>query len=320
MSQLRPSLTRYAWLSIAAAIVIIILKAVAYWLTDSVGLLSDALESVINLIAACVALVVLRIVAQPADADHPYGHDKAEYLSSGLEGAMILIAAFGIVAAAIERLMHPQELQALGTGLVIAAVASAINFIVARVLFAGARRHDSITLEADAQHLMTDVWTSIGVVVGVGAIALTGWQWLDPATAFLVAANIVWTGVSLIRRSVHGLMDTALPEEERTAITRILDSYRDQGIEYHALLTRRAAARRFVSVHVLVPGAWTVQRGHDLLERIDEQVRAALPNTSLTTHLEPIEDPASWRDAELEPLSTSEEPARGGNAAGRRFI
>jgi cation diffusion facilitator family transporter len=310
MTQQRSSLTSFAWLSIAAALVIIFLKGTAYVLTGSVGLLSDALESVINLVAACVALIVLTIVARPADEDHPYGHDKAEYFSSGLEGGMIMVAALGIAAAATDRLLHPQPLHDLGAGLLIATIASLINLGVARILFVASRRYDSITLEADARHLMTDVWTSVGVLIGVGAVAVTGWQWLDPAAAFFVAANIVWTGITLVRRSVRGLMDTALPARERAVIENILDSYRDQGIDYHALRTRRAASRRFVSAHILMPGAWSVQRGHDLLERIEAQIREALPNTTLTTHMEPIEDPASWRDAELEPIGSRSTPAR----------
>ena len=309
MTAPRASLARFAWLSIAASIAIIGLKGTAYWVTGSVGLLSDALESIINLVAACVALVVLGIVARPADEEHPYGHDKAEYFSSGLEGGMILIAALGIAIAAIERMLHPQPLHDLALGLGIATVASVINFAVARILFAAARRYDSITLEADAHHLMTDVWTSVGVLVGVGAAGMSGWQWLDPAAALFVAANIVWTGTMLVRRSARGLMDTALPLEERSAIEKILDAYRAEGIAYHALLTRRSGARRFVSVHILVPGAWSVQRGHDLLERIEGEMREALPNTTVITHLEPIEDPASWRDAELEPLKETEPPA-----------
>jgi cation diffusion facilitator family transporter len=201
---------------------------------------------------------------------------------------------------AAERLLYPQPLEALGPGLLIAVIASVINLGVARVLLAAGRRHESITLEADAHHLITDVWTSVGVVIGVGAAGITGWTWLDPASALLVAVNIVWMGVSLVRRSVHGLMDAALPDTERAAIQKVLDVYRAQGIEYHELLTRRAGSRRFVSAHILVPGAWTVQRGHDLLEDIERQIRDALPNTAVITHLEPIEDPASWRDVNLE--------------------
>lgn len=291
-----------------AAVVIICLKGYAYWVTGSVGLLSDAFESVVNLVSACVALVVLTIAARPADAEHPYGHDKAEYFSSGLEGGMILVAAVGIMVAAIERLVNPQPLQQLGLGLALSLVASVINFIVARILLSAGRRNDSITLEADGRHLMTDVWTSIGVLVGVGAVVLTGWEWLDPMVAIAVAGNIAWTAFDLLRRSALGLMDTALSLDEQEIICAVLDRHRGEGIDYHALRTRRAAARRFVSMHVLVPGAWTVQRGHDLLERIEEEVREKLPNTTITIHLEPLEDPRSWTDSMIEPVSA---PASG---------
>lgn len=268
----RPSLTHYAWLSIAAALVIIGLKAYAYWITGSVGLLSDALESVVNLATACVALVVLSVVARPADEDHPFGHDKAEYLSSGFEGGMILFAALGIGVTAVDRMLHPQALHEIGLGLIVSVIASLINLAVARVLLLAGRSYDSITLEADAHHLMTDVWTSVGVIVGVGAVGLTGWQWLDPVVAIAVAANIMRTGIALLHRSILGLMDTALPAEEQAAIRSILYRYRADGMEYHALQTRRAASRRFVSVHILVPGAWTVQKGHDLLERVEKEI------------------------------------------------
>jgi cation diffusion facilitator family transporter len=299
MSPARPSLTHFAWLSIAAAILIIALKAWAYWLTGSVALLSDALESIINLVAAGVALFVLTVVARPADEDHPFGHDKAEYFSSGLEGGLILIAAIAIAAAAVNRLLHPQPLGALGMGLAISFVASVINLVVARVLLKAAQRHNSIALEADAKHLMTDVWTSAGVIVGLGAVTLTGWEWLDPIVAIGVALNIVKTGVDLLRRSVLGLMDTALPVEELAAIEQILERYKSQGIAYHALRTRQSGARRFVTMHVLVPGAWPVQRGHDLVEGIEQQICHRFPHASVLTHLEPLEDPASYADEEL---------------------
>ena len=308
MAQERKSLVRFAWLSIAAATLIIVLKAYAYWITDSVGLLSDALESVVNLVSACAMLVALTIAARPADEDHPYGHDKAEYFSSGLEGGMILIAALGIAWAAVDRLLHPRPIEALGLGLAISLVASAVNFIVARVLLSAGRQHGSISLEADARHLMTDVWTSVGVLFGVGAVAVTGWGWLDPAVAIAVAANIVWTGLDLVRRSVFGLMDTALPPEEQDAIRGVLEEYRRGGIHYHALRTRRSGARRFVSMHVLVPGAWTVTRGHDLIEAIEQQVRDRLPNTTITIHMEPLEDPRAWHDAHIEPINSAEAP------------
>jgi cation diffusion facilitator family transporter len=300
------SLRRYAWLSIAAAALIILLKAYAYWITASVGLLSDALESVVNLVAACAMLVALTIAARPADEDHPYGHDKAEYFSSGLEGGLILIAAAGIAVAAIDRLLHPRAIEQMGVGLGISAAASIVNFVVARVLLAAGRQHDSITLEADAHHLMTDVWTSAGVIVGVGAVALTGWAWLDPAVALAVAANIVWTGLDLLRRSALGLMDTALPAEELAVIHAVLEQHQAGGMRYHALRTRRSGARRFVSMHVLVPGAWTVRRGHDVAESIERKVRERLANTTITIHLEPLEDPRAWDDDGIPPLRARE--------------
>ena len=297
---MRPSLTRFAWLSVAAAILIIALKAWAYWLTGSVALLSDALESLVNLAAAGAALFVLTIVARPADDDHPFGHDKAEYFSSGLEGGLILIAALAIIIASIERLIHPQPLGPLGLGLAVSFAASVINFAVARVLLTAAQRHHSIALEADAKHLMTDVWTSVGVLIGVGAVSVTGWQWLDAAVAIGVALNIIRTGIELLRRSVLGLMDTALPAEELAAIEGALERYRAEGIAFHALRTRQSGARRFVDVHVLVPGAWPVQRGHDLVERIEHEICERLPHASVFTHLEPLEDPASYEDQRLD--------------------
>lgn len=296
----RACLTRYAWLSIAAAIATIGLKSLAYWLTGSVGLMSDAIESVVNLVGATVALGMLTIAARPADEEHLYGHSKAEYISSGVEGTLILLAALSIGAAAIERLIHPQPLAQTGLGLVTCAVASAINFGVAWVLLGVGKRFNSITLEADAHHLFTDVWTSAGVISGVGAVALTGWERLDPLVALAVAANIVWSGYRLVSRSVAGLMDVALAAAEHQAILAIFAKYETDGIQFHALLTRQAAARRFVAVHVLVPGDWTVQRGHELLEHIESDIRAALPEVHILTHLEPAEDPVSMQDMGLD--------------------
>ena len=314
MTAPRSTLTRFAWLSIAAAIVIIVLKGAAYALTGSVGLLSDALESLVNLVAASVALIALAVAARPADEDHPYGHDKAEYLSSGLEGALIFFAALAIAAAAVERLIYPRPLEQLGIGIALTTLATLINFAVARKLLAAGRQYDSIALEADAHHLMTDVWTSVGVVVGVGAVAIVGWPWLDPVVAIVVAVKIVWTGYDLLKRSILGLMDTALPSHEQDCIRQVLDRHRAAGIDYHALRTRRSGARRFVSLHLLVPGAWTVQQSHDLSEKIEDEVRASLRNTTITTHIEPIEDPRAWRDAALAPL---EEPAQKSEARRR---
>ena len=296
----RRSLVAFAWLSIGAAILIIALKGAAYWLTGSVALLSDALESIVNLAAAGMALFALTVVARPADEDHPHGHDKAEYFSSGVEGALILLAAIAIVVTAVNRLLHPAELEQLGIGLLISLIASGINFGVARVLFNAAERYHSIALEADAQHLMTDVWTSVGVLVGVGAVSVTGWSWLDPVVAIAVALNIVTTGVALVRRSVLGLMDTALPAKELAAIEEVLAPHRANGIGFHALRTRQAGSRRFVTLHVLVPGAWPVQRGHDLAEKIEQEISERLPHASVLTHLEPLEDPVSYADTDLD--------------------
>ncbi|BAM00900.1 cation efflux family protein [Caldilinea aerophila DSM 14535 = NBRC 104270] len=289
------------YLSIAAAILTISLKGLAYYLTGSVGLLSDALESVVNLAAALLALLLLTIAERPPDEEHAYGHTKAEYFSSAAEGALILLAAYSIVATAIQRILEPQPLENIGVGLVISVAASAINFGVARVLMQAGRRYNSITLEADAQHLMTDVWTSAGVVIGVIAVALSGWLILDPLVALAVAANIVWSGVQLMRRSALGLLDSAIPQEERQQVAEILNRYAPQGVQYHSLRTRQAGQRRFISVHVLVPGKWTVQRGHNLLEQIERDVRNALPGpTTILTHLEPVEDPVSMEDIEID--------------------
>ena len=295
----RSTLTRYAWLSIAAALVTIGLKSAAYLITGSVGLLSDALESLVNLAAAIMALAMLTIAARPPDEEHAYGHAKAEYFSSGFEGALILVAAVTIILSAIPRLINPQPIEQVGLGLAVSVVASLINFGVARVLKRAGRRYNSITLEADSAHLMTDVWTSVGVLAGVGLVALTGWVRLDPLVALAVAVNIIWSGVHLVRRSALGLMDTALPEDQRNAVLSIQKRYTAQGVQFHALRTREAGARAFVSMHVLVPGDWTVQRGHTLLECVEADVRQALPNATVFTHLEPLDDPVSWDDTQL---------------------
>jgi len=293
-------LTRYAWLSIAAAIATILLKGVAWWLTGSVGLLSDALESFVNLAGALMALAMLSLAAAPADERHAYGHGKAEYFSSAFEGFLILLAAASIAYTAIQRFMHPQPLEAVGVGLLVSVVASLINLFAARELLKAGRAYNSITLEADAKHLMTDVWTSVGVIIGVGLVWVSGWLWLDPLLALLVALNIVWTGWHLLQRSASGLMDEAIPREQIVAIEALLKNYRQQGLDFHALRTRQAGRQAFISLHVLVPGEWTVQRGHDCLEQIEAEIRAAVPFSHLTTHLEPIEDVASHSDQLLE--------------------
>ena len=289
----RRPLTRFAWLSIAAALVTIGLKTTAYLLTGSVGLLSDAIESLVNLVGGIMALTMLAVAARPADEGHAFGHGKAEYFSSGVEGTLILIAAVSIGIASVERLITPKPLEQVGLGLGVSVVASLVNLGVALLLLRVGRKANSITLEANAQHLMTDVWTSVGVVVGVGAVALTGWQRLDPIVALLVAVNIVWTGLTIVRRSVSGLMDVALSAEELGLIQKALAPYRQDGLEFHELRTRRAGASRFVTLHVLVPGDWTVQRGHQLLERLEEDIRRSLPDAVMFTHLEPRSDPAS---------------------------
>ncbi|MEF8723946.1 MAG: cation diffusion facilitator family transporter [Candidatus Accumulibacter delftensis] len=295
-----PSLKPYIWLSIAAALVTIALKALAWLLTGSVGLLSDALESLVNLAGACMALAMLSIAERPEDAGHGFGHGKAEYFSSGFEGLLILFAAIAMAMAAGERLLNPQPLEAVGVGLAVSAVAALINLLVGRVLLLTGRRQRSITLEADAHHLLTDVWTSLGVIIGVGAVALTGWLWLDPILALLVASNIVWTGWRLLRRSANGLMDASLPPEQQAQILEVLKSYRRQGIDFHALRSREAGARSFISLHVLVPGAWTVMRAHQLVEELESELRRELPHASVFIHIEPLEDPASHQDLGLD--------------------
>jgi cation diffusion facilitator family transporter len=294
------ALKRYAWLSIATAIATILLKGVAWWITGSVGLLSDALESFVNLAGALMALAMLSLAALPPDDNHAYGHGKAEYFSSAFEGFLIAVAAALIAWQAIERLLAPQPLEAVGVGLAVSVVASILNLLTARTLMNVGRRFRSITLEADAQHLMTDVITSIGVIIGVGLVWLTGWLWLDPVIALAVAVNILWTGWQLMRRSTAGLMDVALPAEELAAIDAVLARYRAQGLDFHALRTRQAGTRAFVTLHVLVPGHWSVQRGHDMSECIEADLRGAVPHAHVTTHLEPQEDPISHADALLD--------------------
>lgn len=301
MSTASPAaLQRYAWLSILAAVSTIGLKTGAWWLTGSVGFLSDALESAINLAGALMALAMISIAARPADAAHPFGHGKAEFFSSAFEGVLIVVAAVGIGYAAVQRLLAPQAIEQFGLGIAVTVVASLINLGTARVLLGAGRQHGSIALEADGHHLMSDVWTSVGVIVGVALAVLTGWLWLDPVVALVVALNILRTGWQLARRSAHGLMDGALPAEQRARLDTVLQRYRDQGIDFHAVRTRHAGSRNMVSMHVLVPGRWSVQQGHDWLERIEADVRSVIPRCTVFTHLEPIEDPVSMADATLD--------------------
>jgi len=294
------ALVAYAWISIAAALATICLKGAAYWLTGSVGLLSDALESLVNLAGALMALTMIKIAARPPDEEHAYGYTKAEYFSSGFEGGMIFLAAIAIGVAAMQRLLSPHALEQLGVGMAVSAAATAVNLVVGQLLIRVGRRRNSIALEADGHHLMTDVWTSVGVIIALLAVLATDWQWLDPLIGIAVALNILWVGYKLLKRSALGLLDRALPADQRSAIHEVLTRYGELGAQFHALRTRQAAGRSFVSVHVLVPGAWTVQHGHDLVEQIERDIREVVLHAVVFTHLEPVEDPASFLDEEFD--------------------
>ena len=293
-------LTHFALLSVAAAIVTFLMKLVAWRLTGSVGLLSDALESLANLAAAFIALASIAVAVRPEDEEHAFGHSKAEYFAAGTEGALILLAAAAIGWTAIERFFFPQAITAPAAGLAVSIGASLINFAVARVLMKVGIARRSVALEADAKHLLTDVWTSAVVVVAVTLVAITGWPWLDPLLGLLLTFHIIATGVRLIRESLLGLMDSGLPAEELEAIRAALAQFATEGVQYHALRTRRAGALKFMSVHLLMPGAWTIARGHDLAERLESDLRKIVPGLIVFTHMEPEEDPVSWHDVALE--------------------
>jgi cation diffusion facilitator family transporter len=294
------------FLSILAALLTLGLKMTAYWLTDSVSLLSDAAESLVNLVAALTALACLWYSTQPVDTTHTYGHEKIEFFSSGLEGMLILVAAAGIAWFAVKRLFKLEPLENLDWGTLLSFAASLINFVVARILIRVGTRTNSIILEAAGQHLMTDVWTSFGVLVGLGLVYLTGWLWLDPVLAILVAANIVWTGWDLLRRSFNGLMDHALPIEEQRKLREVITAQLQPGLHFHALRTRQAGARKFVDFHLLVPGHWTVEAAHTLGEQIEQAVGDALPGAEVQVHIEPVESEAAWKDSELLALESRE--------------
>jgi cation diffusion facilitator family transporter len=296
----RSSLRRYAVWSIAVALLTMALKGVAYWLTGSIGLLSDAAESLVNLAGAIVAAAMLTVAARPPDEDHAYGHSKAEYFSSVFEGMLILTAAAGIAVAAIGRLLHPHPLEQLGTGVLVTSVALVVNLAAAVVIRRAGKQHQSITLDANARHLFTDVWSSAGVIVGIGAVALTGLHWLDPIVALAVVVNIVVTGYRIVTASVSGLMDSAWPVADQRLLKETLAGFADSGARFHAVRTRQAGPRRFVSMHVLVPGEWTVHTGHHLLERIEARIRARVQNVTVFTHLESLDDPASFEDETLD--------------------
>lgn len=288
------------WLAVTAAVLTLALKVAAWLLTGSIGLLSDAAESTVNLAAAGFGLIALKWAARPADEGHAYGHDKANYISAGFEGGLILIAAATILYSAVGRLIDPHELESIGIGLAIAIAAAVINLVVGQILLREGRRSSSLILVADGRHLMTDVYTSVGVVAGVALVALTGWQQLDPLVAILVALNIVRTGAQLVRESAAGLMDRALTREELAAVEGVLDRFRGPDTAFHALRTRRAGPRAFISLHILVPGDWSVQRGHDLAEQVEAALRARFDQATVFTHLEPLEDPLSFRDTQLD--------------------
>jgi len=286
-----PQLTKFAWLSIATAVVTIGLKSGAYLVTGSVGLLSDAAESLVNLVAAVVALIALTVAARPADDDHHFGHGKAEYFSAGTEGMLIFVAAAFILVSSIQRFLHPVALESVGIGLAISTVASALNGAVGVYLIRTGRRHRSVTLTADGKHLLTDVWTSVGVIIGVLLVALTGWQRLDPVVAMLVAVNILWTGYRLVSQSVTSLLDAALPERDVARVTAALDRLRTPEVEFAELRTRESGRQRFVTLTVRVPGSWTVDRGHQVADEVEAAIGAALPDTTVQTHLAPIQLP-----------------------------
>jgi cation diffusion facilitator family transporter len=297
-----PSLKKFVYIAIAAAILTISLKLIAYLLTNSVGLLSDALESCVNLVAAVVALIMLKLAEKPPDQEHGFGHNKAEYFSSAIEGGLIVLAAFSIIWSAVPRIIHPQPLENVGMGLLVAVVASLINLAASTILVKNGKKYNSITLEADGKHLMTDVLTSGGVLLGIGLIKLTGWMRLDGIVAIGVAMNIIWTGYQLIKRSALGLLDTAFPKEEMDNIRRVLEKYEQQNIQFHSLMTRQSGQRKFILVHILMPGIMDIQHGHNLAEKVENDIRVLFPNTQTTvfTHLEPIEDPVSMLDISID--------------------
>ena len=311
MPQETRDLSRFAWLSIAAAVVTITLKTIAWQLTGSVGLLSDAAESVVNLVAAVAVLIALRVAAMPADKNHHFGHAKAEYFSAALEGMMIFVAALVILYTSVDRFLNPRPIENVGIGLAVSVLASIVNGVVAFILLRAGRQYRSLTLTADGKHLLTDVWTSAGVIVGVLVVALTGIERLDPVIAFLVGLNIIWTGWKLIRASTEGLMDVALSKEENRGIAEILARFVSKDVHFHALRTRVSGHHRFAEVHVLVPGRWSVQRGHDLVEEVEAAIHEEFADLSITCHLEPAEDPRAYGDYTAEfPVPTHDDLRR----------
>lgn len=291
------SLIKFAYLSITAAILTISLKFIAYSQVRSVGLLSDALESIINLVAAVVALIVLYVSEKPADKEHEYGHTKAEYFSSAIEGGLVLLAAGSIIRTAVPKLFNPRELQDINIGIIITVIASLINFIVAKILIHNGEKENSLLLKADGKHLIADVWTSAGVVIGIIIVKIFGILILDPIIAILIALNILRTGYKLLKESANGLMDVSIPQSDVKKIEDYLKKLEEQGVEYHSLLTREAGRQKFISLHLLMPGKWTVQKGHDIADKVEKDIENIFEEpTSVISHIEPIEDPASFHD------------------------
>lgn len=294
-----PDLSRYGWLAVATALATIALKAGAWLVTGSVGLLADAAESIVNLVAAVVALIALKIAVKPADANHNFGHTKAEYFSAAVEGVMIFIAAISIGIFAVQRLLVPQPLEAVGVGLAISVVASVLNGAVALLLIRAGRRHHSIALKADGKHLMTDVWTSAGVLAGIVLVWLTGWDWLDPVIAIAVGVNILFAGYALVQESTAGLMDVSLPEEDNERLRAILSSRAGAEVGFHLMRTRVSGTRQFMEFHLLVPDEWNIKQGHDFLEDLSDEIVSEFPRMTVTGHIEPINDARSYSHADL---------------------
>jgi cation diffusion facilitator family transporter len=296
------SLKKFVYLSIVAALLTISLKLAAYFLTNSVGLLSDALESCVNLVAAVVALFMLNLAEKPPDGHHEFGHNKAEYFSSAIEGGLIVLAAFSIIWSAVPRILHPQPLENVGLGLMVAVGASLINLIVSIVLIKNGKKNNSIILEADGKHLRTDVLTSGGVLLGIALVKLSGWLVLDGIVAIGVAINIIWTGYQIIRKSASGLLDTAVSNDETDKISQVLNKYKQQNIVFHSLMTRQSGQRKFISLQLQMPGKWSIHQGHILAEKIEKDIRDLFPDirTTVFTHLEPVEDPDSMLDINID--------------------
>ena len=292
----KKSLLKYTYLSIFASILTIILKFIAYFFTASVGFLSDAIESLVNLATAIFAYFSLKIAQKPADTNHPYGHSKAEYFSSIIEGLLIFLASFSIIASSIDRIIHPKNIEQVFLGIIISAAAALINLLVGQKLIAVGKKQRSIALEADGHHLLTDAYTSVGVIMAVFLVEKTGILILDPLVAIFVSLNILFTGKDLIKRSISGFMDEAISEKEIKIIEKIFQSFKKQQIVFHSLKTRQSAQKRFISFHILFPNHWSIKKAHDLADKIEKQIKKKLENAEVESHLEPINDKKSFEN------------------------